>query len=85
MIGRKDRMPKNDIEQLKATLEKVSSELSRQTTQGEKILEANDKKVRNILKLGLKGMDPGLHDIILEIYEICNKPHFPFLPGRKEK
>jgi hypothetical protein len=78
-------MPKNDIEQLKTTLQKVSSELSRQATQGEKIFDANDKKVRKILKQGLKGMDTGLQDVILEVYELCNKPFFPFLPGRKDK
>lgn len=76
-------MPTNDIVQLKATLKKVSSELSRQAKEGKKIAEktkkANEKKIRTLLDEGLRGMDPGLQEIILEIYAICGKPFFPFI------
>lgn len=78
-------MPKDDVEQLKSALQKVSSELTRQATQVAKTHAANEKKIKKLLKQGLKGMDPGLEEVILEIYEICNKPFFPFLPKRKEK
>lgn len=78
-------MPKTDDENPKALLKKIASELSRQRKATDKMLRAERKRTRKILDQGLKGMDPGLRDIILEIFEAREKPHFPFLPVGKEK
>lgn len=70
-------MPKTtDVDKLKATLEKVRDELSSQDKEGAQSLQKHQENIQKILDEGLKDMDPGLHDLIVEV--VFHKPFSPF-------